>query len=32
LEELGRGPGDEHSPIRENWDYDGIEIGLEERE
>ena len=30
--ELGGGPEEEHSPIRENWGCDGVEMGLRRRE
>jgi len=29
---LGGGPGEEYSPIEENWGRDGAEMGLERRE
>ena len=29
--ELGRGPGEEHSPVGENWGYNGAEIELRRR-
>ena len=29
---LGGGPGEKHSPIGENWGYDGMEMGLGKRE
>jgi len=25
---LGRGPGEKHSPVREDWGYGGVEIKL----
>ena len=28
---LGRGLGEEHSPISKDWGYDGVEIGLGRR-
>ena len=28
---LGRGPGEEHSPVGEDWGHNGVEIGLGRR-